>query len=1095
MLRHLEEAVTSRLILLLLLCMVACQAALGQFDTAVVLGTVRDATGGVIPGAKVMLTNTATGISSTATTDENGNYQFFNVKIGTYRVAAEMTGFSTAVADDVPVTVNARQRVDLLLPVGAVTETVEVIGAAKLVETDSSERGQVIHTQQIVELPLNGRAYSDLTLLTTGVRRSSLASVGAPREGSFNVNGLRSTYNNFLLDGVDNNAYGTSNQGFSNQVIQPSPDGVAEFKVATNNMSAEFGRSGGAVINASLKSGANEFHGSAWEFVRNTRLNAVGFFKPRSGKPTLHRNQFGLTFGGPIVRNRTFFFLDYEGFREIAKSVSFSSLPTLNDRSGTFDKAVRNPLTGETFPANTPIPASRISAFAQKVMADLPPPNGPGRSNNFQTLVRDKNFNDKFDVKIDNQFNSKMSGFVRLSHRKVNIFNEPTIPGLSGGGGNGFTRVLNQQLAGGFTYTVTPASLLEFRLGLSKTRAGKEPPSIGGPSMRELYGISGLPEDRRLTGGLTAQNIAGFSGLGRQATNPQWQHPFVVNPRVNYSWIVRRHALKAGYEFQRIHTEIQDVNPLYGRDTYSGTLSRPAGGPADNATYNLADFLLGLRSQYALVNFFVAQYRQRLHFLYLQDDFKITPKLTLNLGLRYEYATPQWEAENRLSNFDPGSNSMVRARGGSLAERSQMNPDRNNFAPRVGFAYSVTPKTVIRSGYGISSIHFNRSGGGNILAINGPQVVIATIEQRPGDANFRTTQQGYPEGLAVPQNFDPLQSTVSYLPRDTRTGYVQNWFFSLQREIAGETLFDVAYVGNRAVKLLLFGDFNQARPNGPTEAAPLQQRRPISSFAAISTGFPAGWSNYHGLQVRLERRAVKGLYLLNSFTYSKAMDNVSQALEDPNGNSANPQNVRNLRAEKSVSAYDQTVTNVTSLVWHVPLGKGRRFGAKLPPLVDGLVGGWQLSAINNMWSGQPMNLRYSPPDLFKVTADLPAWLGGTSFRPNVTGEPVTPKGQRTIDNYLNRDNVQIPSDRSQPFGNAGRNVARSHAFYQLDLGIQKDFPLPREGMRLQFRSEFFNTLNKTNFRPANGDRSSAAFGTIRSTFDPRQIQFALKLYF
>ena len=267
----------------------------------------------------------------------------------------------------------------------------------------------------------------------------------------------------------------------------------------------------------------------------------------------------------------------------------------------------------------------------------------------------------------------------------------------------------------------------------------------------------------------------------------------------------------------------------------------------------------------------------------------------------------------------------------------------------------------------------------------------------------------------------------------------------------------------------------------------MQRRRPIPGFAAISIGFPAAWSNYHGVQVKLERRAAGGLYLLNSFTYSKAMDNVAQALENPNGNAASPQNIRNLRAEKSLSAYDQTLTQVTSLVWQLPVGKGRRFGATLPALAHGILGGWQISAINNMWSGQPINLRYTPSSLFNV--------GGASLRPNVTGPPVTPAAQRTIDNYLNRDTVQIPTDRSQPFGNAGRNIARSHAFYQMDLGIHKDFPLRREKMRLQFRGEFFNLLNKTNFQPAEGNRSSSAFGTIRSTFDPRQMQLALKVYF
>ncbi|HEU0006628.1 MAG TPA: TonB-dependent receptor, partial [Terriglobia bacterium] len=700
-----------------------------QFDTASVLGTIRDESGAVLAGATVTLTNQATGISATAQTDENGSYEFLTVKIGTYKIEASLASFSTARLENVRVTVGARQRVDLTMKVGEVTTTIEVsASAALLVETDTSDRGQVINQRQIVELPLNGRNYSDLALLTTGVRRSAYAFANPPREGAFNVNGQRSIFNNFMMDGVDNNAYGTSNQGFSNQVVQATPDAVAEFKVVTSQMSAEYGRASGAVINASVKSGTNEFHGTAWEFLRNTSLNATGFFKPLTGKPVFQRNQFGLTFGGPIVKNRAFFFTDWEGFRERQKFPVFSSLPTLNDRQGIFPVAVRNPLTGETFAANTPIPQDKITSFARRVLTELPAPNaGSGRASNFQNLRADKHNNDKWDVKLDGQINNRMTAFVRASHRKSNIFQAPEIPGPSGGGGNGFIRALNQQIAGAFTFAMDPTSLLEVRVGFSKTIAGKEPPGLGGPSMLSLYGITGLSEDPRLTGGLTNQSVSGFTAFGRQATNPQWQYPYVYNPKVNYSKILGKHSLKTGYEYQRVHTEIQDVNPLYGLDTYNGQFSRPTGGPADALTYSVADFLFGLRSEYSLVNFYIANYRQVMNYAYLQDDWKVNSKLTLNLGMRYEYATPQWERDNRLSNFDPSSNRLIPASSGSIANRAQVNPDRNNWAPRFGFAYSFNPRNVVRGGYGVSYVHFNRAGGGNILGINGPQVVIASI--------------------------------------------------------------------------------------------------------------------------------------------------------------------------------------------------------------------------------------------------------------------------------------------------------------------------------------------------------------------------------
>ena len=1081
----------------LMLCV--CPALHAQFETATVLGTVRDTSGGVLPGATVTLTNTATGITAATQSDENGNYQFLNVKIGTYRIDAALASFAPSKIEDVRVAVNARQRVDITLAVGAVASTVEVSASgALLVESDSSDRGQVINQKQIVDLPLNGRNYSDLALLTTGVRRSAYAFANPPREGSFNVNGQRSIFNNFLMDGVDNNAYGTSNQGFSNQVVQLTPDAVMEFKVATSQYSAEYGRSSGGVINASMRSGTNQFHGTAWEYLRNTSLNAVGFFRPATGKPVFQRNQFGLTFGGPIQRNRAFFFADYEGFRELQKFPEFASLPTANDRLGIFPVAVRNPITGETFAANTPIPNDKITRFARQVLADLPAPNTGtgGRGSNFVNLRRDSNNNDKMDLKIDGQISDRTAAFVRLSHRKSNTFQAPTIPGASGGGGNGYIRALNQQFAAGVTRTLGNLSLLEFRLGLSRTRAGKEPPAIGGPSMKALYGITGLSEDSRLTGGLTPQEVSGFSAFGRQATNPQWQHPFLYNPKVNYSRILGRHSLKLGYEYQRIHTEVQDVNPLYGRDIYSGQFSRPTGGPADANTYNFADFLFGARSEYQLVNFFIAQYRQVMNFAYVQDDWKVNSKLTVNLGMRYEYASPQWEVDNRLSNFDPVTNKLIPAKDGSISDRAQVSPDRNNWAPRVGLAYSINPRTVIRSGYGVSYIHFNRAGGGNLLAINGPQVVIAAIAQTATTTGFRATLDGYPSGLTDPDKFNPILANISYIPRGTRTGYVQSWSLSVQREIFRDTVVDIGYVGNKSTKLIVFADYNEALPNRPGETLSIQARRPNQAFGAITVTWPGGFANYHALQAKLERRFRGGLYALNSFVYSKAIDNTGQALEaQGSGGRASPQSFYNLRAEKAVSDFDQTFNNTTSIVYELPFGKGRRRLAQMPVAADYIIGGWEVAVINNLWSGEPLNLSYAPAAAAQVSQTLPDWRGGISYRPNLTGPALTPGDQRSIDNYINPLTVVAPTDASQPFGNAGRNIIRGYGLSQLDLGLTKSFKLLREGTALQFRAEAFNLFNRTNFRNANTNRSGAGFGQVRATFPARQIQFALRLSF
>lgn len=1082
-----------------------------QFETAVVLGTVRDASLSVVGSATVTLTNTGTNIQAATTTDEGGNYIFPNVKLGVYRVAVEKTGFSTAVVDNVEVRVNARQRVDVQLALGQVAETIQVTEGVAAIETDSTERGQVINQRQIVELPLNGRNYSDLALLTTGVRRSDYAFANPPREGAFNVNGQRSVFNNFLMDGIDNNAYGTSNQGFSAQVVQATPDALQEFKVVTVLPSAEYGRSSGAVINAAFKSGTNSLHGSAWEFLRNTELNAVGFFKPATGKPGLQRNQFGGTLGGPIVKNRAFFFANYEGFREIQKLIVFSSIPSLDDRRGIFTVPVRNPLTGEVFAANTPIPTSKMIPFAVKVLNDLPTPTGPGRGSNLNNTRRDQNFNDKYDLKLDGQMRSDMSGFVRLSQRKSNYLQAPEIPGLAGGGGNGYIRALNQQLAGSFIYSVSPTMLMEVRLGISRTLAGKQPVGLGGPDIEGVYGITGLPKDPRISGGLNTQNITGFTALGRQATNPQWQYPLVYNPKFVFTKVQRRHTIKAGYEMMFHETQVQDVNPLYGQDIYNGAFSCiPTAGAlrcsgtqaaAATATYALADFLFGARSDYQLASLLVADMRKRSYFAFVQDDWKVNSKLTLNLGMRYEYSTPYWEAKNRLTNLDLASGKILQAKDGGIYDRSVVDPDRNNFAPRIGVAYQLGPKTVIRGGYGISYVHFNRTGSADILAINGPQVVSALVNQADvfGTSRFVPTQNGYPAGLTAPDRLDPKIANLAYIPRDFKTAYVQNWVFSIQREIFKDTILDVGYVGNKTTHLITIADINQARPLRAGETLttnPLLSRRPYQAFGPVTATWPEAFGNYNALQVRFEHRGNKGLYVLNSFVYSKAIDNSGQSLEaQGSGGRPSPQNFYDLASDKAVSDFDQTFNNTTSIVYDLPFGKGRSFAAQIPRALDFAIGGWQVSGINNMWSGQPLNLSYNPTADQQVSVSLNDFRGGISYRPNLIGPPLVPEGQRSIDAYINPATVVVPTDPTQPFGNAGRNIVRSYPLYQLDLGIGKSFALPREGMRLQFRTEMFNAFNRSNFRNANLNRSAGGFGQVRSTFPARQVQFGLRLVF
>ena len=1080
----------------LLTLLVVCLAspALAQFETATVVGTVRDASGGIVADTKVTLTNTQTGVSVERMSDANGSFEFFTVQVGTYVLSAEKTGFSVALVENVQVTVGARQRVELTMSVGQVNETVEVTARSPLLQTDSSDRGQVISGAQTRALPLNGREYSQLALLSPGVHVSPLAAGG--REGSFNVNGLRSTFNNFLIDGVDNNAYGTSNQGFSNQVMQPSPDSLEEFRVVTNNMSAEYGRAAGATINVAYASGTNQFRGSAWEFARRTALNATGFFRPPDGvKPPFERDQYGGVIGGPILKNRAFFFADFEGFKQTRGVTASTTIANLAQRAGILSVDVRNPLTGAVYPAGTPIP---MTAFARKVLTELPAPTNDRASNNFQTLQNFTNTTNKAGGKVNLQINPGLTAFGRFGWRDVDIFDDPNIPLPSGGAGNAETYARNKQLALGTTYMPTSASLLEVRFGWSNTEGGKNPAALGTTSAQDAYGIPGLPSDPRVVGGLPTQLITGFSDLGRQATNPQWQYPTVYNPKVNYTWLAGRHSLKSGYEFQHIQTEVQDVNPLYGRDEYAGQFTRPVGVTASNNLYNLADFMFGARSRYALSNIFIANLRQNMHFLYLQDDWRVNDRLTVNLGLRYEYATPWVEKDNILSNFDPETTTMVLARDGSLQERSTLEPDRNNFGPRLGLAYTLTTSTVLRAGYGVSYVHFHRAGGANVLPINGPQVINAVINQTPTQGDFRPTEAGYPAGITDPSSFNPLLANVTYMPEDYHSSRVQSWFVSVQREVWDGALVDLAYIGNRADGLLLFANLNQAAPNNSAGSLSLQSRRPIAEFGDITYSFNGGKSRYHAFQGKFDWNMGGGFSILNSLTLSQTKDNGAGSLENVSGNFPAPQNFYDLEADFALGAYHQPYNNTTSFVFDLPIGTGRRFAGNASPALDLFIGGWQIAGVNSVFAGEAVTFIYSPAAAFQVSGIQQDFRGANNYRPNITGEVEVPKDQRTVLNWFNAAAVAVPTDPSQPFGNAPRNAYRGPLVWQMDLAASKRFGLPWRASNIEFRAEFFNLFNRTNFRAPTGNsvnRSNAAFGTITAAYDPRIIQFGVKANF
>ena len=865
-----------------------------------------------------------------------------------------------------------------------------------------------------------------------------------------------------------------------------------------------YGRVGGAVVNATIKAGTNQYHGSVWDYLRNTDLNATGFFKPVGGaKPVYIQNQFGAAAGGPLRRNKMFIFADYEGLRRLQRALSTASVPTLDQRAGNLGISIVNPYTGAAY-TNGVIPQSALTKFGLKVLSDLPAPNLPGNSKNYSALLKGTDDDNKGDIRFDYYVKKNLTLFSRYSHRLYYQLAAPNsgIPGPSGQGDGIVSRVMNWQTVTGGTWTLSPSMLLDFRFSASQSEGKKTPATLdGGPSMFDLYGISGLPTTSILTGGLNTQNITGYQSYGRDYTSPQWQDPFVLNPKVNFSLVHGRHTLKLGWEYQAINTLLDDFNPAYGQDIYGGQFTNPT-PTKSNTLYNISDFLLGARSTYQLTNFTVANLQQRMNFGYVQDDFRFSPRLTVNVGMRYEFATPQYERDNRMANYDPATNTLVNAKSGSLSDRSLVNPSYNNWGPRIGAAFTINPKTVIRAGYGISYVLFLRQGGDSYLAYNGPYVVNSQITQSPSQglcaANqrpttcFRPTEQGIPDGFAAPANFSPLTTKTVSVDKNIKWPYVQNWHFTIQRELARDLVLDIAYAGNHGLDLWNNADLNQALPNKAGQTLPVKARRPNSQFDYIDANFSSGFSTYNSLQIKVEKRYSKGLSLLNSFTWSKAIDNASGALEAANGDHQ-AVNLFDMKSSKGLSGYNQPLNNTTSVVWDLPFGKSRRFGSALPYAADALLGGWTVSGINTMSSGQTINLIYAPNAAFIATDGS---KNSAVYRANITGDPIMPAGQRTITQYFNPNTVLVPTDVTHPYGNAGRNIARSNAFYNLDLGVHKQFRLPLESpVRLEFRAEFFNAFNKTNFSAASGDRSSSSFGQITSTLPARQTQFALRLMF
>ncbi|HKQ80002.1 MAG TPA: TonB-dependent receptor [Blastocatellia bacterium] len=1075
--------------------------ALAQQETATITGEVRDANGSVVPKATITVTNVETNATIRSETNDQGLYTVPSLKPGQYSITVEKSGFKKIVRSGVTLQVGQVAPLDVIMQVGELNTVVEIVEAATLLETETSSRGSVIDQKKIVDLPLNGRDYNQLALLSPGVLPGTPRLASVNFKGVLNVNGNRTFNNVFLLDGVDNISYSNSFRGENVQLVQPSIEALQEFKIQTNAYSAEYGRSSGAVVNATIKSGTNNIHGSLYEFLRNDALDANNFFSNAlsAPKPRRQRNQFGAAVGGPLIKNKTFWFADYEGLRDREGVPRVRLVPTAAEKAGLFSVAVVDPFAAgrPEFSKNAAgqwvIPQNRWDPVGAKIVEKIPnPTNFVGGVPVFASTPVTKTRQDQFDIRADHQFATSITFFGRYSFVDTNTFRPAPLPGLGEGSFNdAFGANLNrsQGLAFGLTWTFSPSFVGDFRLGISRGNYFTQPPNFGVDGPAEI-GLKNVPNDPAIMGGIPKVNLQGFDAVGRHTSTPQFQTPRSLNPRASLSWNRGVHFIKFGGEFLHVQTKINDLNATIGRMNFDNRFTNRAVG----------DLLLGLPSQLALTSFTVMDQGQDMQFYFIQDDYKITPKLTLNVGLRYEFATPPREKQNRFANFDPVTGTMIFAKDGDIFDRALIHPDRNNFAPRFGFAYSPSSRWVIRGAYGVFFNHTVRQGREGLLGFNPPFLVDNLLQTSVSGAAAVATAapfrlvNGYPAGLLDPNSLSPTIGRRAQDPNQ-RTPYIQQYNFGVQYELLKDLLLDVAYVGNKGTKLNGFRNLNQnaviTNANGSQSAG----ARPYPTFGDIQWMENRVGATYNSLQTRLEKRFSKGLTGLVSYTWGKALTGSPDHISTSGGGAGfdtgtfrEPQNSNNTAADRGLAEFDIKHRFVASYIWELPFGKGRRFGDNWNTAADLLLGGWQVTGIHALQSGLGLTATLGGGSVLNIGGERRA-------RPNLIGDPVLPESQRTLLKWFNTDAFQPAfSPSPQAFGSAGVGIMRGPGSINFDFTLAKNFHLTERNY-FQFRTELFNAFNRANFGPPNIARESSGFGNILSAANARIIQFGLKFYF
>ncbi len=1098
------RAPLGRRLALVALALFALLATDARAQTARIAGTVTDSSRAVVPGATVTVVNVETNDSRIAISNPHGQYNMPFLRSGSYKVTCELLGFQTMRREGIILETDQEVRVDFTLQAGAISESVLVVGTPVLA-SDTSSVGQVVTGQTISDLPLNGRNFLQLARLATGVLESA-AGDRAAEGGAFVANGARSVLNSFMLDGVDNNARIVDQQNSSNVVSQPSVDALSEFTIQTNNFSAEYGQAAGAVINATIRSGTNTIRGVGFEFLRNDAFDARNPFAAPNEDKRLNRHQYGGTLGGPVRRDRAFFFASWETTDE-KRGVDYrNTVPTLTQRAGDFrgfvnnqgrpviiyDPATTRPnpngtgVVRDAFPDNQ-IPPNRIHPLARQLLQLLPEPTLPDPTGNYVVTRDALRRRHQMDTRFDQNFSADSKVYVRYSltnrHDEVpGPYDAPLI------GTTQFQQAPKEQLAHnlaiGQTQVLGRNRVNELRIGYNRIRDDLFPWVTD--TTPAAFGFAGIPEIPGVTG-LPRIAIGGFSNIGEAAFLPNFKISEVSQAGDTFSFLRQRHAVKVGANYRFIRSFFNISSQARGFYNFTGGFTQnPQARP--NSGSGLADFLLGIPATTQLSGTLLGDIRYHYVAAYVQDDWRVSPRLTLNLGVRYEVFTQPYERHGQQANLLLDEMKLIYADNkvppsipsaftttipAGVSPTTLMRTDTNNFAPRLGFAYKLRDRTVLRGGAGIFYGDHPTIGASSRLPANPPyqvNVSYATDSVTP----IVTLDSGFPANALQPV-FSPFLTLNAWNP-DAPQAQASHWNTTVQQELPW-VLLEVGYTGSYDTNLSVNWDPNAPFP-GPGSVA---SRRPFPQFGSINGLKYNGMSYYHAGHVRAERRLKHGLSIIGHYTYAKSIDlgganfiSGDLVYRDP----------RNIELDRGLSSFDVRHNMVLSYIWDVPLGRGRHVDLQNAWL-NAIVGGWQFNGITSARTGTPFT-----PSL----SVNPAQSGHA--RPDRTGDGNLPRAERSADRWFDPTAFTAPVPYN--FGNAGRNILFGPGIFNTDFGLFKRFALDRRGRRreLQIRIEAFNIFNEPHYAQPNATVDLLQAGRITAIVGTmREMQMGLKVLF